>query len=224
MSEPQVDIAGVSKRFGTKQALAGVSVSIAPGSTAVVVGPSGCGKTTLLRVIAGLDVPDAGDIRIAGTTVTRGNQRLVPPNGRGIGFVFQDLALWPHLTVASSLGFVLESHGVARAERAARIQEYLELVRLSTLAGRYPHELSGGEQQRVALARALVGRPGLLLMDEPFSNLDPELRAALRGELARLQHEVKVTTIYVTHDRDDAAALADRTITMRDGRIVGGDA
>jgi iron(III) transport system ATP-binding protein len=184
------------------------------------VGPSGCGKTTLLRLIAGLDTPEDGEIWIEQQQVAGAGRNRVPPGDRGIGFVFQDLALWPHLTVREQLDFVLQSAGRTKTERLGRIREVLDLFHVgSSLAGRLPHQLSGGEQQRVALARALVGSPRLLLLDEPFSSLDAELRVALRSELATLQRQLRVPTIYVTHDRDDAAVLGDRTVFMRSGRI-----
>jgi iron(III) transport system ATP-binding protein len=198
----------------------GVSLEVASGDAVVILGPSGCGKTTLLRLIAGLEVPDSGEIWLAGAQAAAAGRNLIPAHERGIGFVFQDLALWPHLTVQRNLNFVLESVKMPRAERAARALEALSLVRIEQLSNRYPHQLSGGEQQRVALARALVGQPRMLLLDEPFSNLDPELRDALRRELARLQRTLQVTTVYVTHDQGDAASLADRVIEMRAGRIV----
>jgi ABC-type Fe3+/spermidine/putrescine transport system ATPase subunit len=220
MNPPQLAIRNVTKRFGSHQALNGISMDVGAGVLAVTVGPSGCGKTTLLRLIAGLDVPDTGEIWLAGRQVSGSRRSLVPPYERGIGFVFQDLALWPHMTVQQNLEFVLESAGAPKRERLSRAREGLRFVRIDMLAGRYPHELSGGEQQRVALARALVGRPQLLLLDEPLSSLDPELRAALRRELLELQRATKVTTIYVTHDREDAASLADCVIEMRAGRIA----
>ena len=213
-------ITNVTKRFGSHQAVDSVSLDVAVGDAVVVLGPSGCGKTTLLRLIAGLEVPDTGAISLNGTKVAGGGQSTVPPHQRGIGFVFQDLALWPHLSVWKNLEFVLGSVKAPRGERAARIHDALKLVRIVPLSARYPHQLSGGEQQRVALARALVGQPRLLLMDEPLSSLDPELRVTLRAQLARLQRELRVTMIYVTHDTDDAAALADVMVEMRAGRIV----
>ena len=197
-----------------------LSLDVVAGESVVILGPSGCGKTTVLRLIAGLERPDAGEIQLDGHTVARAGRNLVPPHERRLGVVFQDLALWPHLTVKENLDFVLGSIGVARAERAERIREVLELVRIDTLAGRHPHQLSGGEQQRVALARALVGRPRLLLLDEPFSSLDPELRVVLRREVQRLRRAVHLTSIFVTHDRDDATALADRIVEMRQGRVA----
>jgi iron(III) transport system ATP-binding protein len=198
----------------------GVSLDVATGEAVVILGPSGCGKTTLLRLIAGLEIPDSGVIWIGGARAAAAGRSIMPAHDRGIGFVFQDLALWPHLTVQRNLNFVLESVKVPRADRAARALEILKLVRIEQLSSRYPHQLSGGEQQRVALARALVGQPRVLLLDEPFSSLDPELRDALRSELARLQRTLHVTTVYVTHDPGDAAILADRVIEMRAGRIV----
>lgn len=220
MNGLQLSVRNVTKRFGAQQVLDGVSLEIGTGELAVIVGPSGCGKTTLLRVIAGLDVPDTGEIWLAGRHVSGPGRRIVPPYERGIGFVFQDLALWPHMTVQQNLEFVLESGGVPKDERPSRAREALRFVRMDTLAARYPHQLSGGEQQRVALARALVGRPQLLLLDEPLSSLDQELRTILRRELLELQRALKVTTIYVTHDREDATSLADCLIEMRAGRIA----
>jgi len=213
-------ITNVAKRFGSHQALDGVSLEVAVGDAVVILGPSGCGKTTLLRLIAGLEVPDHGEISLNGTQVAGNGRSTVPPHQRGIGFVFQDLALWPHLTVRKNLEFVLGSVRTPRVARAARVHQALRVVRIENLSARYPHELSGGEQQRVALARAMVGQPRLLLLDEPLSSLDTELRAILRTELARIQGDLDVTMVYVTHDRDDAAALADSIVEMRAGRIV----
>lgn len=220
MTEALISIKNVTKRFGAHEALAGISLDVARGDVVVILGPSGCGKTTLLRLIAGLDVPDTGEIWLNGSRVAAAGRSIVPPYKRGIGFVFQDLALWPHLSVRGNLDFVLESAHVARSERSARAQEVLRLVHIEPLGDRYPHELSGGEQQRVALARALVGKPRVLLLDEPLSSLDPELRATLRAELAQLQRKVNITAMYVTHDRDDAATLGDRVVRMREGTIV----
>jgi len=154
------------------------------------------------------------------TQVSAQHRRIVPPHERGIGFVFQDLALWPHLTVQGNLDFVLESAKTPRASRRLRVHEVLSLVRIPQMSTRYPHELSGGEQQRVALARALVGQPRVLLLDEPLSSLDPALRATLRDELAQLRRTLSLTMVYVTHDIEDARALADRVIEMRAGHIV----
>ena len=220
VSTAHLRLTKISKRFASHPALNEVSLDVAMGETVVVLGPSGCGKTTLLRLIAGLEIPDTGEIWLAGIQVSSPRRAHVPPHQRGIGFVFQDLALWPHLTVQQNLDFVLESAKTPRAGRRARAHEVLTLVRIEQLSDRYPHELSGGEQQRVALARALVGQPRVLLLDEPLSSLDPALRDTLRGELSRLQRAIGVTTLYVTHDREDAAVLADRLVEMRNGRIV----
>jgi ABC-type sugar transport system ATPase subunit len=220
VSLPQLSITSITKRFGRHQALDGVSLEVAAGEGVVVVGPSGCGKTTLLRLIAGLDVPDDGEIWMSGRQVSAQGRSFVPAHERDIGFVFQDLALWPHLTVRRNLDFVLESAKTPRGSRGPRVHEVLSLVRIQQLSNRYPQELSGGEQQRVALARALVGTPRVLLLDEPLSSLDPELRATLRDELARLRRALSLTMVYVTHDMEDAGIIADRLVEMRAGRIV----
>jgi iron(III) transport system ATP-binding protein len=215
-----ITLADVTKRFGSHLALANVSFHVAPGKAAVILGPSGCGKTTVLRIIAGLEVPDTGEVVLYGITASAAGRTIVPTYRRRLGFVFQDLALWPHLTVRENLDFALGSTGMSRGERHRRTQEALALVRVQEFSSRYPHQLSGGEQQRVALARAIVGEPRVLLLDEPLSSLDPDLRAELRSELARLQQALTLTMIYVTHDREDAAALADHVVEMRAGRIV----
>lgn len=220
MTGPVVDIRNVRKRFAAHHALDGVTLDVASRESVVVLGPSGCGKTTLLRLIAGLDVPDAGEIWLNGVQVAGPHRNLLAPHRRKIGFVFQDLALWPHLTVQQNLRFVLESQRIPRPERDRRVEDALKRVHVDEFARRYPHELSGGEQQRVALARALVGNPQLLLLDEPLSSLDAELRSAMRSELSRVQQGLGLTTVYVTHDREDAAVLADRVIEMKAGRII----
>lgn len=220
MTAPAISVRNITKRFASHQALDSVTLAIAPKESVVILGSSGCGKTTLLRLIAGLEILDSGEIWLGDVQVAGPGRSLLPPYRRQIGFVFQDLALWPHLTVAGNLQFVLDALRVPRAERSRRIDEALKLVRIDGFAARYPHELSGGEQQRVALARALIGRPRLLLLDEPLSSMDAELRAAMRTELARIQRTLELTTVYVTHDREDAAVLADRVIEMRAGRIV----
>jgi ABC-type Fe3+/spermidine/putrescine transport system ATPase subunit len=220
VTTPAVALRRVTKRFAAHPAVHDVTLDVAAGESIVILGPSGCGKTTLLRLVAGLEVPDAGEIWLSGVQVADPGRSVVPPHRRRIGFVFQDLALWPHLTVLGNLQFVLRSLRFSRAESSRRADEALKLVRVDGLAGRHPHQLSGGEQQRVALARALVSDPRVLLLDEPLSSLDPELRAAMRTELARLQRALPLTTVYVTHDREDAAVLADRVIEMRTGRIV----
>ena len=220
MSSSAITLAEITKRFGSHLALDNVSIDVASGNTAVVLGPSGCGKTTLLRIIAGLEVPETGEVILNGVTVSAARRIIVPPHGRRLGFVFQDLALWPHLTVGENLDFVLGSTHVSRADRSRRTREALALVRIERFSTRYPHQLSGGEQQRVALARAIVGQPHVLLLDEPLSSLDPDLRTELRSELVRLQRSLALTMVYVTHDREDAAALAGRVVEMRGGRIA----
>lgn len=220
MNAPAIAATHVSKRLGTHQALTDVSLEVSGGDTVVILGPSGCGKTTLLRLLAGLEVPDTGTMALGGVPVAQPGRTLVPPHRRGIGFVFQDLALWPHRTVLGNLQFVLESQRVPKADHAARARQALGLLQIGALTARFPHELSGGEQQRVALARALVSEPRILLLDEPFSSLDPALRATLRTELARLRRTLAITMVYVTHDREDAAVLADQVVQMVGGRIT----
>jgi iron(III) transport system ATP-binding protein len=220
MSAPFVRATGLTKRYGRRAVVDDLSVQVDAGETLVVLGPNGCGKTTLLRLIAGLERPDAGEIWLEGRAVAGSGRNLVPPHERRLGFVFQDLALWPHMTVREHLDFVMRSGSTSPSEREERAREVLALVRIDALADRHPHELSGGEQQRLALARALVARPRLLLLDEPFSSLDRDLRVALRAEVAQLQRALRLTSIYVTHDHDDAHALADRIVEMRQGRII----
>jgi ABC-type Fe3+/spermidine/putrescine transport system ATPase subunit len=209
----------VTKRYGDRAVVNRVSLDVARGEFVALLGGSGCGKTTTLRLIAGLETPDEGEVWIAGERVAAAGRNLVPPRARGIGFVFQDLVLWPHLTVAESLDFVLASADVPRRERAGRVTEILRLVRAERFGHHYPGRLSGGEQQRVALARALVGRPRLLLLDEPMSSLDAHLKADLLKELAGLQRSLNVTAVYVTHDKAEAVALAQRVAMMHEGRI-----
>jgi iron(III) transport system ATP-binding protein len=219
--EPILRLDRVTKTYGKRLAVENLSLDVAPGESIAVLGPSGCGKTTVLRLIAGLERPDEGEIRIDGRQVARSGRNTVPAYERRVGLVFQDLALWPHLTVRGNLAFVVTSTATAKRLRTGRIDEHLRICRVDPqLGNRYPQELSGGEQQRVALARALVGAPRVLLLDEPFSNLDAELRVALRQELRGLQRQLRLTTVYVTHDPADAPVLADRTVVMRDGRIV----
>jgi ABC-type Fe3+/spermidine/putrescine transport system ATPase subunit len=216
---PLLSVRDVAKRLGSHQAVDGVTFDVASGETIAVLGPSGSGKTTLLRLIAGLDTPDRGEIWLDGVRVAAEGRSVVAPYERRVGFVFQDLALWPHMTVQQQLEFVLGSLRVARNDRPARITEALTVVRIDHLANRYPHQLSGGEQQRAALARTLVAQPRLILFDEPLASLDPELRAHLRHELAALQRSLGLTSVFVTHDRDDAAVLAGRVLHMKAGSV-----
>ena len=220
MTAPAITLVGVTRRFGPHVALDDISLEVPAGTAAVILGPSGCGKTTLLRVIAGLEALDNGQVLLDGATVTADERVFVPPHRRRLGFVFQDLALWPHLTVQQNVDFVLGSLKFSRAERMRRVHAALALVRIDQFTARFPHELSGGEQQRLALARAIVGEPRVLLLDEPLSSLDSELRVALRAELSNLQAALNLTTVYVTHDREDAAVLADSVLEMRAGRIL----
>jgi iron(III) transport system ATP-binding protein len=204
---------GVSKRFGEVVAVDAADFCVERGEFVALLGPSGCGKTTLLRLIAGFERPDAGTVAIGGRHVAGGT--WVPPERRHVGMVFQDYALFPHLTVAENLAF-----GLPRAGRAARVADALTLVGLGGLDDRYPAELSGGQQQRVALARALAPRPGVVLLDEPWSNIDPLMRAAMRDELCAILREADVTVVLVTHEREEAFSLADRIALMQDGTIV----
>lgn len=219
MTEPFLKLIDLTKRFGDRTVVDHASLEAGEGEIVALLGASGCGKTTLLRLIAGLETPEQGELWIAGEIVAAGGRNLVPARGRGIGFVFQDIALWPHLTVAGNLAFVLASARVPKSERGKRIEEMLLLTRIEGHANDYPGKLSGGEQQRAALARALVGRPHLLLLDEPLSSLDSDLKADLLGELERLQRALAITTLYVTHDRAEARVLAHRVLLMANGRI-----
>jgi ABC-type Fe3+/spermidine/putrescine transport system ATPase subunit len=220
VTSPFLRLAGVTKRYGGRGGIEEVSLEISAGESVVVVGPSGSGKTTLLRLVAGLERPDAGEIWLDGRKVAEPGRNTVPAHERKVGFVFQDLALWPHLSAHGNVAFAADSAGLATAQRTSRINDTLRLCKVEpSLADRYPHQLSGGEQQRVAIARALVGSPRLLLLDEPFSSLDLELRVKLRAELALLRRQLQLTAIYVTHDSEDAETLADRTITIRSARV-----
>lgn len=212
----------VTKRFGNRMVVDHVSLDVTEGEVVALLGPSGSGKTTVLRLIAGLETPDSGEVWIAGKRVAASGQNLLLPRARGIGFVFQDLALWPHLTVEGNLEFVLSCARLKRVERQARIKEVLRLVHALPFAHSYPAQLSGGEQQRAAIARAIVGNPQLLLLDEPMSSLDTDLKAALLRELSTLQSTLKITTVYVTHNREEAAALAHTVVSMSAGRVEQG--
>jgi len=214
-----ITIQGVSRHFGDFTALDDVSVEIPSGSLTALLGPSGSGKSTLLRVVAGLERPDAGSVEIDGRDATG-----LPPQRRGVGFVFQHYAAFKHMTVRDNVAFGLKVARRPRAEIKARVTELLELVQLPGLADRYPSQLSGGQRQRMALARALAVEPQVLLLDEPFGALDARVRKELRAWLRRLHDEVHVTTVFVTHDQEEAMEVADRIVVMNHGRIeqVGG--
>lgn len=209
-----VSLRKVTKRFGQRLVLRAFSLDVEPGTTVGIIGPSGSGKTTVLRLIAGLDHPDEGEIRLNGRLASSAGRVHIPPAHRNIGFVFQDLALWPHMTVAGNLRFVLESRRWDALNQSSRIKELLEMVRLDDRAGDYPAQLSGGEQQRVALARALIAKPELLLLDEPLSSLDPELRSGLRQELAAIQRTLEIPMVYVTHELTDVEVFGGRQVSL----------
>jgi sulfate transport system ATP-binding protein len=209
-----IEVDGVTKRYGDTDALCDVSVNVPDGSLTALLGPSGGGKTTLLRVIAGLEAPDTGGVRMDGRDVTR-----VPVRRRGIGFVFQHYAAFKHMSVADNVAFGLTVRRRPRAEVRARVAELLELVGLSHLASRRPDQLSGGQRQRMALARALAVEPKVLLLDEPFGALDARVREELRSWLRRLHDEVQVTTLFVTHDQGEAMEIAEQIVVVNHGRI-----
>jgi len=214
-----VRIKSVSVSYNGQKALNDVSMDIEKGERLVILGPSGCGKTTILRLIAGFIAPDTGIISIDHRQVARDGHVIIPPEQRNLGMVFQDLALWPHMSVTGNIDFGLKATGIAKAERKRRIDAMLSLTDMTAYATRRPSELSGGQQQRVALARALAPQPKVLLMDEPLSSLDNDLNVRLRKEVVKLHNELGFTLIYVTHDRDEATDIATRVITMKQGRI-----
>lgn len=218
MKQPLLSVNDLHFAHGRGQeVLNDASLELADGEVLVVIGPSGCGKTTLLRCIAGLERPDNGSVRMAGHVLSDRTTYLAPEK-RGIGFVFQGLALFPHLSVQGNIAFGLQD--LPRGERLQRVEDELRTVGLEGLGGRYPHELSGGQQQRVAIARALVRRPRLMLMDEPFSDLDTHTRANVRKEVLRILRTHGTAAIIVTHDREDAYHVADRIAEMDKGHIV----
>lgn len=215
-----LELENVVKRFGTICAVDGVSFAVEKGELLCLFGPSGCGKTTTLRLIAGLEMPDEGVVRINGK-VASGEGSYIPPVDRRIGMVFQDLALWPHMRVEKHLEFVVRGRGLPRQARQKRVDDLLDLCQLTDRRRAYPHELSGGEKQRLAIARALSTDPAILLLDEPLSGLDTELRTRMLAEIERLQGTLGVTVIYVTHHEHEALAIADRMVLLREGRVEG---
>jgi spermidine/putrescine ABC transporter ATP-binding subunit len=220
MDAIRVRVDGVSKRFahrvkGEVYAARDVTLDVAPGEFLTLLGPSGCGKTTTLRMIAGFEAPDEGRIRFGDDDVTH-----APADKRNIGFVFQNYALFPHLSVAENVAYGLRVRGVAEADLASQVRDVLRLVGLAGYEHQFSSQLSGGEQQRVALARAIVIKPRLLLFDEPLSNLDARLRVQMREEIRDLQQRLAITTVYVTHDQEEAMAVSDRIVVMSQGRVV----
>jgi spermidine/putrescine ABC transporter ATP-binding subunit len=214
VAEPALRLAGLVKRFGRTAAVDGIDLEVAPAEFVTLLGPSGCGKTTTLNLIAGFLSPDAGAIELAGKPVGD-----LPPFRRDLGLVFQDYALFPHMTAAENVAFGLKMRGLARTEIDRRVQEAIELVHLEGLGQRRPLQMSGGQRQRVALARALVIRPAMLLLDEPLSNLDLKLREEMRIEISALQRRLQIATVFVTHDQGEALTMSDRIAVMRAGRI-----
>ena len=216
----QVRIEHIFKRFGGVTAVNDFDLVVEDGEFVSILGPSGCGKTTTLRMVAGFERATEGEIYIGDECVSSSlKNKFVPPEKRDIGMVFQSYAVWPHMTVLDNVGYPLKIQKVAKEERIKRVKEMLALVHLEEYAERYPHQLSGGQQQRVALARALVARPGLLLLDEPLSNLDAKLRESMRFEILALQKELGITVVYVTHDQGEAMAMSDRIVVMSKGFV-----
>lgn len=212
---PDLHLENLVKQYGRTTAVDRVSLEIQDGEILTLLGPSGCGKTTTLRCIAGFVIPDDGEVYLGDRRVTH-----LPPERRAIGFVFQNYALWPHMTVYDNLAFGLRLKGISRSEAKERVERVLALVRLSGFAERYPRQLSGGQQQRIALARALVIEPSVLLLDEPLSNLDAQLREEMRFEIRELQKKLGITAVYVTHDQAEALALSDRIAVMNKGVLT----
>ncbi len=213
-----LELIRLTKRYGDVVSVDAIDLAAAKGEFICLLGPSGCGKTTTLRMIAGFLEPDAGEIRVAGKTVSKPGS-VVPPERRNMSMIFQSYAVWPHMTVRDNVGYGLKMRKVEPANARVRVDAMLKATKLFELAARYPSELSGGQQQRVALARALAPSPGILLLDEPLSNLDANLRGEMRFEIRRLHQEFRYTSIYVTHDQVEAMTMADRIVVMNAGHI-----
>jgi iron(III) transport system ATP-binding protein len=213
-----ITIQGLRKTYGPVVALDSIDLEIKTGEVIALLGPSGCGKSTTLQLVAGFIAPTAGEIRV-GERLLSSSHSVVPPERRGMSLIFQSYAIWPHKTVAENVAFGLQVRGVPKAQIVTRVKQHLSTVRLDHLADRYPSELSGGQQQRIALARALVVDPEILLLDEPLSNLDANLREEMRFEIRRLHETTGITMIYVTHDQTEAMVCADRIAVMNKGRI-----
>jgi iron(III) transport system ATP-binding protein len=215
VTETAIEFRSVVKRFGSATAVAGIDLAIARGELVTFLGPSGCGKTTTLRLIAGLELPSEGEVRIAGRDVSR-----APASARNVGMVFQSYALFPHMTVLDNVAYGPVIRGAAKAQAQARAREILDQIGLAGLHARLPAELSGGQQQRVAVARAIVQQPDVILFDEPLSNVDAKLRRKVREEIRALQRRFGLTAVYVTHDQEEALAVSDRIVVMDRGRIA----
>jgi putative spermidine/putrescine transport system ATP-binding protein len=215
MKGQELVLSNITKVYGDVRALDAIDLTLPPGSLTTLLGPSGCGKTSLLRIVAGLTSLSGGQVRLGSRDISD-----VPANHRNIGVVFQNYALFPHMTVAENVGFGLRARGIPRAQIGERVRNVLDLVHLGKLAGRYPSQLSGGQQQRTALARALVIEPDLLLLDEPLSALDKNLRHSVQQELRKLQKDIGITTLVVTHDQDEAFVLSDEIVVMNGGKVL----
>jgi ABC-type Fe3+/spermidine/putrescine transport system ATPase subunit len=217
--EPVLRVRGLTKSFGAARVVNDVSFDLRAGEVLTLLGPSGCGKSTTLRLIAGLEQPDAGEVWVRGRLVASSGRIMVPPEGRRVGLVFQSYAIWPHMTVTENIGYPLKARRIDRDIIAAKVAEMIRLAKLDGLERRMPTELSGGQQQRVALARALIYEPDLLLLDEPLSNLDAALRKEMRVQLKALQSRMATTMLYVTHDQEEAMSLSSRVAVMNHGVI-----
>jgi iron(III) transport system ATP-binding protein len=219
-SEVFLKLNALSKSFNGRKIIDCLDLEVYAGEVFCILGPSGCGKTTLLRMIAGLELPDQGSIEIGGKIVVENSRTRMAPQNRRIGYVFQDLALWPHLTVAENLEFVLKAHGISKKSIASSVGNMLNLVHLSGFDDQRPETLSGGEQQRLAIARALMGNPLLVLMDEPLSSMDSQLRGQLRQEVLQWIKELGVTAVWITHDQNEAVTVADRMAIVSKGCLI----
>jgi iron(III) transport system ATP-binding protein len=220
MPEMMIELKQLTKRFGTSTAVANVDLAVPPGSFLALLGPSGCGKTTILRMLAGLETPSAGEIHVAGQPIASGERGvIIGPGQRDTGLVFQSYALWPHMTVRRNVEWPLKVKGWPSIERQKRVDEVLEILEIAHLGERYPGAISGGQQQRVAIARTIAPRPKILLFDEPLSNLDARLRAEMRSELIRVHRLTGATSVYVTHDQVEAMTMASHVAVMRNGRV-----
>ena len=217
----QILLNGIVKSYGKEVVVKNLDLLVEPGEFLTILGPSGCGKTTTLRMIAGLEEPNQGNITLDDTVVfSRNDGVVIPPEARNLGLIFQSYALWPHMTVEKNITLALKEQKISKDEIASRLTNALDMVQLTGYAERYPSELSGGQQQRVAVARLIALRPTILLMDEPLSNLDAKLRTEMRASLKRLHRDLDATTVYVTHDQIEALTLSDRVIIMNEGQIM----